>query len=378
MRPLACPANASSRIVFTFTLALTLLLLLAPSSFGAGSSPDVARFRHPAKDHWMDFGDGARDDRQDGETIATAIVIPSLPFFDTGATCDNVNDYDEACPFSGSTSPDVVYAFTPQSETTLSVDLCASSYDTKVYVYAGDVSQLVACNDDAGCGSTGYESRLWNVTVTPGTTYYIVVDGYGGSCGTYVLEITYPPAPCAICPPDGVAEGEPPCMDDYVDEYNSGCCCVEMNWTPIIPVTAGCATMCGRSCTFLHHGLSYRDTDWFACEAAGGPVTVECQADFPVEMLLFDPANCDSLVFDHFVIGEPCETVQLTHSMPANSTFWIWVGPSQFNGIPERPYLLSVCGIRGSAATIQDPVESGDFKKTTWGRLKEAFGIGHR
>ncbi len=236
MRPLACLADASSRIIFTFTLALTLFLVLAPSSFGAGSSPDVARFRNPATDE----------------------------------------------------------------------------------------------------------------------------------------------EPCAICPPGGVAEGEPPCMDDYVDEYNSGCCCLEMNWTPIIPVTEGCATMCGRSCTFLHHGLSYRDTDWFACEAAGGPVTVECQADFPVEMLLFDPADCDSLIFDHVVIGERCETVQLTHSMPANSTFWIWVGPSEFNGIPERPYLLNVCGITGSAATIQDPVESDDFEKTTWGRLKKAFGTGNR
>ena len=33
-------------------------------------------------------------DREGGETVATAVPIPSLPYVDSGATCDNVNDYD--------------------------------------------------------------------------------------------------------------------------------------------------------------------------------------------------------------------------------------------------------------------------------------------
>jgi hypothetical protein len=44
-----------------------------------------------------------------GETIDDATPIAGLPYTDTGDTSDNVNDYDEVCPFSGSTAPDVVY-----------------------------------------------------------------------------------------------------------------------------------------------------------------------------------------------------------------------------------------------------------------------------
>ena len=42
-----------------------------------------------------------------GDTCACATVIGLLPFYDTGDTCDFVNDYDAVCPWS-STSPDVV------------------------------------------------------------------------------------------------------------------------------------------------------------------------------------------------------------------------------------------------------------------------------
>ncbi len=33
-------------------------------------------------------------DREGGETLETAVPIPSLPFVDSGATCDNADDYD--------------------------------------------------------------------------------------------------------------------------------------------------------------------------------------------------------------------------------------------------------------------------------------------
>jgi hypothetical protein len=42
-------------------------------------------------------------DRQGGETVLDATVIPSLPYADTGATCDNLDDYDEAWIWVGPT-----------------------------------------------------------------------------------------------------------------------------------------------------------------------------------------------------------------------------------------------------------------------------------
>jgi len=138
-------------------------------------------------------GEPAYDGREGGETIDDAFVITAFPFHDTGATCDNVNDYDEVCPYSGSTSPDVVYVYTALMNETLAIDLCASMYDTKVYVYDFDAGygygNPSACNDDAGCGYSGYQSLIENFVFDAGHTYYIVVDGYGGNCGQYDLVI---------------------------------------------------------------------------------------------------------------------------------------------------------------------------------------------
>ncbi len=88
----------------------------------------------------------AYDSREGGETIEDAIEI-ELPFYDTGMTCDNVDDYDEACPYANSTSPDVVYTFVSSEMTDVKIDLCGSLYDTKVYLY-DEFMNLIACNDD--------------------------------------------------------------------------------------------------------------------------------------------------------------------------------------------------------------------------------------
>ena len=76
--------------------------------------------------------------RIQGDTVADPFIITgALPFTATGNTCNFINDYDYACPYTGSTSADVVYKWVATAGGTgaISVDLCASTYDTKVYVY---------------------------------------------------------------------------------------------------------------------------------------------------------------------------------------------------------------------------------------------------
>jgi len=144
----------------------------------------------------------AFDITEGGETIGTAIPIPALPFVDTGATCDNIDDYDEVCPYTGSTSPDVVYSFTPGANVTVTIDLLGSAYDTKVYVYDAGLT-LIACNDDF---HADYTSAIEALPLTAGITYYIVIDGYGGDCGDYLLNVSVY-APCVVsCPPGGMPE----------------------------------------------------------------------------------------------------------------------------------------------------------------------------
>ena len=90
----------------------SLVLVLSSIAGGAGAA-DLGATPAPKSDaHVLAH---PASDRSGGETIADAVPIGSLPFSDTGATCDNVDDYDEACPY-GSTSPDVVYAFTPAAD----------------------------------------------------------------------------------------------------------------------------------------------------------------------------------------------------------------------------------------------------------------------
>src|SRR5207245_3931603 len=60
---------------------------------------------------------------------------------------------------------------------------------------ASGPEMAAGCNDDACTNATGLNraSRL-TPTVTAGQTYFIVVDGYGGSQGTFSLTVT-PPVP---------------------------------------------------------------------------------------------------------------------------------------------------------------------------------------
>lgn len=291
-----------------------------------------------------------------GGDVIPGAVIGSLPYYDGGNTCGFVNNYDEICPYSGSTSPDVVYSYTPGANTVVKIDLCASTYDTKVYVYQNAQGNLVACNDDAGCGYSGWQSLLENIQLVAGNTYYIVVDGYGGGCGDYSLAITEF-EPCVVeC--QGVAEGEPPCADNYFDTYNGGC--NTSGWIAIAPAPgSNCNTICGKSCTYLYQGLGYRDTDWYTTEAQGGTMSGTCNAEFPLQFILIYGTDCNNLVYDLATAGA-CTPTTLSYNAAAGAEIWWWVGSSAFDGIPESDYSLEVCGIAGGT-----PVE-----ETTWGQIK--------
>jgi len=128
-----------------------------------------------------------------GETVDDPIFITGLPFTAFGSTEFYMDDYDEACPYTGSTSPDVVYRYDATEDMAIDIDLCGEGtyYDTKVYVYENEVGALVGCNDDA-CNNS-HQSWLSQIVGQPlmaGNTYYIVIDGYGGGSGEYELNIS--------------------------------------------------------------------------------------------------------------------------------------------------------------------------------------------
>ncbi len=131
-----------------------------------------------------------------GETCASAIAL-TVPGSVDGATDGFLNDYDASCPYTGGTSPDIVYSYTPVQTEMVSLTLCGgiTNYDTKLYVFEGSCTGTpIACSDDE-CTAPNYTfpyvSALVCVPMNAGITYYIVVDGYGaGSFGSYTLAST--------------------------------------------------------------------------------------------------------------------------------------------------------------------------------------------
>ncbi len=105
-----------------------------------------------------------------------------------GATVDNVG----TCTVSN-TSAGVWYSFTGTG-TPATVSTCSqASFDTKLSVFTGSCGALVCVggNDDfSGC--SGFTSQFTFPT-TAGTTYRVLVHGFGSSTGTFSLSLTCAP-----------------------------------------------------------------------------------------------------------------------------------------------------------------------------------------
>ncbi len=109
--------------------------------------------------------------RQGGDTIADAVPI-TVPTIDLAGTTVGYNDdYDEVCPYTQSTSPDVVYKFAPDRDVVVDIDMFGSTYDTKIYVYCANLD-LVACNDDFYSGLRVQAGERG--PVPEACTYYLV------------------------------------------------------------------------------------------------------------------------------------------------------------------------------------------------------------
>jgi hypothetical protein len=243
---------------------------------------------------------------QGGDTFATATAINSVGTW-TGTTVGYTDDYDEVCPYSGSTSPDVVYAVTLPAGN-YDFDICGSTYDTKFYMYASDQATVVFCNDDFCSNAAGdpYRSAVADVAVD-GSTYYLVIDGYGGAEGDYELNIVEHTAPpCEVeCPPYGVDEGEGPCYDGYNDTYNGGC-----NSLPPVFGAIDCGTtVCGLTGVYQHYSgddtLLYRDTDWymFTLTDPATDVTWTVVGEVPMLAFLF-PDRCHPNEIGHGLMAK--------------------------------------------------------------------------
>jgi hypothetical protein len=296
--------------------------------------------------------------RQGGDTIADAVVIYDLWAEYLGTTVGYTDDYDEVCPYPNSDSPDVVYAHTATHDTSLDIDLFGSTYDTKLYVYDQDL-ELVACNDDF---YSDYVSKLENILFEGGVTYYIVIDGYGGDAGDYVLNFWIFEGPWFECPGGDVQhEGEPPLEDGYVDEHNGGCNSPDAPGGPPFQRIVS-DVFCGVTGWYDVAGEIYRDTDWLIVQLGpGGVLTVDAAAYWNTYLFELGPQDCDEVgVLQVVEFGNDVGGQMIVTGEPG-SDVWLWVGPTDFsNAVPPWEYGLFLQGV----VTVE---------ASTWTSVKKLF-----
>ena len=146
---------------------------------------------------------------------------------------------------STTASPERVYRWTPASSGVARVETCgsATTFDTVIYLGQGACSGAeLTCNDDTVSCSTGepstYHGSRLAPTVTAGTTYYIVVDGWSGAHGAYTLTVI-PPNTCG----NGVREGQEQCDGTDAAACGGGqctpaCTCAAPGLPDLIPEIA--------------------------------------------------------------------------------------------------------------------------------------------
>jgi hypothetical protein len=279
--------------------------------------------------------------RQGGDTIADAVPLV-LPVYElAGTTAGYTDDYEESCPF-GSTSPDVVYSFSIPTFAFLDFDLCGSQYDTKIFIYDEQLD-LVACNDDFYyddiCGQ--YVSKIENAEILGGVTYYVVIDGYGGSSGEYLLTIPTPDPPCILeLDPSMVDEAEPELVDGYEDAYNGGCNSPQFGY-PFVEL-ASSDILFGTSGWYLYGGSEYRDTDWFTHEiGSAGYREIFIEAEYETRLYELEPTDCSTVEVVQELTVQPCVLESIIVTGEPGTTVWLWVGPTTYTGPwPEYDYIL--------------------------------------
>jgi hypothetical protein len=121
-------------------------------------------------------------------TCANPVGVPAEGGVLSGTTNGAATQTSATC---GTGGPQSVYAWTPDVSGWAEITTCGSALDTVLSVYADDCAgSELGCNDDA-YGVCGPQSRVL-VEVTAGATYVIVIGGYNGASGSFVLHVVPP------------------------------------------------------------------------------------------------------------------------------------------------------------------------------------------
>jgi subtilisin family serine protease len=124
-----------------------------------------------------------------GDNLGIALPA-SLPYSTTLSTTAGNGFTSQYTGTNSQSSPDVFFVLTTgPCVDSLSISTCTGSdFDTYLHLLNSSGTNITS-NDDNGTYCAGTRASL-KVAVAPNTTYYVVVEGYSSSTGTFQLNIT--------------------------------------------------------------------------------------------------------------------------------------------------------------------------------------------
>lgn len=255
----------------------------------------------------------------------------------SGNNCNSTQDCDTLEFYLG--LPGVWEAFTITDTGNVTIDFCGTSPGWGSVVTV--LFEECPCTNGGmryragnglwwdACDSANVATMLW-VQLPPGTYYYNVLqDTSWGAFGEYTINITLDPPYEVTCPPGGIDEGEPPCYDYYVDNYNSGCYFDPPNFQTIYSGDV----ICGTGGTYEpwpsmdRDVFEYEATDWVSIEW-------KAVAEYPLHILLTDGTRgCDNsvLLARDFNIPAMDTGFVAAYDLPPGK-YWMQVMPWSFSG----------------------------------------------
>jgi subtilisin family serine protease len=127
------------------------------------------------------------------DTFANAVLLSGNTFTVSGSNVGATSELSEPRHAGQRGGKSVWWSWTAPSSGTLTVATTSSTFDTLLGVYTGSVVGSLArvgSNDDE---SASVRTSRVSISVVAGTTYRIVVDGYGGEQGEIRLAGTFQP-----------------------------------------------------------------------------------------------------------------------------------------------------------------------------------------
>ena len=238
--------------------------------------------------------DGAIDAFEGANLFDTTFMTASTPAPD-----------DSMCPgeaLDWMDSADMWMQWVPTASGTATFSTCdTTSFDTSMVIYAGTCDNQVACNgdaDDSADGSGGacqaWYSRVDNVPVTAGETYYIRLGGWQGAVGTGTLTISTGADVAAAC-----------CFSDgSCSDYTAADCSA-----------AGGSYDGSGSCADVACPQP------FACPAGADQEADACGVTEETNCGM----NCDPPVFGDIALGQPlCGSVAIDAALATRDTDWYY------------------------------------------------------